>query len=81
MADLLDQRDLASLLDEHRAEVGSLKSRLEPTFSGWARAPNGTPIDPVGVLIDDLFLLRFVLSWDGADKAEEPIKAALKHAQ
>ena len=71
MSELLDQQDVSKLMKTHRVAVDELRGRLG-AFD---------PVDPVGVPIDDIFLLRFVLSWKDAAKAEAPLRAALAWRQ
>ena len=68
---MLRQDAVADLLgaEGRRGEIAALRSRL------GAELPT---VDPVGVAFDELFLLRFVLSFKSAAEAEAPLRACVK---
>ena len=68
---LLDQKTVEELLarDGVRAEIAALRQRMGPAL------PDA---DPVGVPFDELFLLRFVLSFESAEAAESKLRGCVE---
>ena len=63
-------RDVAVLMKERRAEIDKLKAAVDDVLKTQPTTETGEPWDGIWLKYDDIFFLRYILSFETAAKAE-----------
>ena len=74
-------RDVAVLMKERRAEIDKLKAAVDDVLKTQPTTETGEPWDGIWLKYDDIFFLRYILSFETAAKAEAHVRSCFQYRQ